>query len=481
MRGLSRPPGPLKAAIFVVLGLGLGFAGACRPAGDRDEAAKEERVVASPPNILLIFTDDAGYADFGFQGSKTHATPSIDELAASGILCTQAYVTASVCSPSRAGLLTGRYQQRFGHEYNLPGMKDSAVPPERRGLPLSEKTMADYLRAEGYRTGLIGKWHLGTEAHFHPLERGFDEFFGMLKGSGPYTAGKARGILDGREDVDPKTLPYLTDAFAARAEDFIRRHRDLPFFLYLSLTAPHGPLQARPDHLEALRPNFETAARAKNAAMTRSIDEAVARIRRALEETEQLENTLIVFTNDNGGAMPYNASLNEPLRGTKGTCLEGGNRVPMVISWPAGLASGKRESRPISTLDLLPTFLAAAGAEPPEPLDGVNVLPHLGGATKAPPHSVLFWKLNWGAAIRKGDWKLVRTPAEEYWLFDLAQDPGEVRDLAAENPGLRDELRRELEAWEAELPKPIWKSAPRWRAHSLERYDQEKVDGWRRR
>lgn len=443
---------------------------ATHPAGEEPEA----------PNILLVFTDDAGWADFGFQGSRDHETPHIDGIAARGIRFTQGYVTASVCSPSRAGLLTGRYQQRYGHEYNLPGKPDPEVSAQMRGLPLTERTMADHLKAAGYRTGLIGKWHLGLEDRFHPLERGFDEFFGLRGGASPYFAGKATKVEDGRDPVPAESLPYLTDAFADRAVDFVRRQDGRPFFLFLSLTAPHGPLHARADHLEAVRSRFDTAARAKNVAMTRSIDEAVGRLVATLRDEGLLENTLLVFTNDNGGAMPYNASLNDPLRGTKGTCLEGGNRVPFVLSWPARLGGGVVEDRPVSTLDLLPTFVAAAGGALPDDLDGVDLLPYLDGERSDRPHETLYWKLNWGAAIRHGDLKLVRTPAGEEWLFDLAVDPGEREDLSDRFPERVEDLRDRLAAWEAELPEPVWVSAPRWRAHSLERYDQRKVEGWKR-
>lgn len=438
---------------------------------------------AAEPNIVLIFTDDAGFADFGFQGSETHRTPHIDSIARAGVRFSQAYVTASVCSPSRAGLLTGRYQQRFGHEYNLPGMDDPAVPSSLRGLPLGEVTIAELLGRAGYVTGLVGKWHLGRHARFHPERRGFDEFFGMIRGGSPYLPGTATAIFDGLQAVDADRLPYLTDAFGDRAADFIERNASHPFFLFLSFNAPHTPLEAPAEALASARSAFDTAERATNATMTASIDANVGKVLDALERHGLRDNTLVIFTNDNGGAMPYNASLNDPLRGTKGTVLEGGNRVPFAMRWPGGLPAGVVYELPISTLDVLPTAIAVASGSLPadREYDGVDLLPYLRGERSTRPHETLYWKLNWGAAVRQGDWKLVRTPADELWLFDLAADPGERNDLAARRPELVVELRALLEAWEATLPAPLWVSESRWRAHSLLRYDQEVVEGYKRR
>lgn len=434
------------------------------------------------PNIIIFFTDDAGYADFGFQGNQDFSTPNIDRLSKGGVHFTNAYVTASVCSPSRAGMLTGRYQQRFGHEYNLPGMPDPKIGAEKRGLPLSEVLLSDLLKRAGYATGLIGKWHLGRHENFHPTKRGFDEFFGMVEGGSSYKPGSAKRVHSNFKKVDYTRLPYLTDAFGDEAAAFVQRHKDQPFFLYLSFNAPHTPMQARPDYLAHFRKKFKTEKRAINAAMTKSIDENVGKVLMKLEEHRLLENTLIFFTNDNGGAMPYNASLNAPLRGTKGTCLEGGNRVPFIVHWPAQLPGNLVYDKPISTLDILPTTLAAAGQDLPQDrsYDGVDLLPYLKGDKDKAPHDLLFWKLNWGAAVRFKNFKLVRTPADEYWLFDLASDISETRNIIRERADVAAELRAQLEKWEATLPEPGWVSHPRWREHSLQRYDQETVDSYRR-
>jgi arylsulfatase A-like enzyme len=434
-------------------------------------------------NVIILFSDDAGYADFGFQGNGQFTTPHLDAIASSGVRFTNAYVTASVCSPSRAGLLTGRYQQRFGHEYNLPGMEDPNVTEEMRGLPLSEVTVADLMKQAGYVTGIIGKWHLGEYTHFHPERRGFDEFFGMLGGSSRYLPGTARRITSNFKDVDNASLPYLTDAFGDEAVAFIERHRQDPFFLYVSFNAPHTPLEARRDYMDEARAVFETESRALNAAMTRSLDENVGKIISALERYRLTDNTIVIFTNDNGGAMPYNASLNDPLRGTKGTLLEGGIRVPFVMQWPASLPKGRTYVSPISTLDILPTAVRAAGGRLPNDrrIDGVDLIPYLTGEREGAPHDVLFWKTNWSAAVRRGHWKLVRTPAGEHWLFNLRDDIGETTDLYERRPEVAEALRRELGRWEATLPPPIWTSEPRWREHSLIRYDQKAVDTFKRR
>lgn len=434
----------------------------------------------SPPNLIILFSDDAGYADFGFHGSDLIRTPALDRLAQSGARFTSGYVTASVCSPSRAGMMTGRYQQRFGHELNLPGKPDPSVPDSARGLPLTERTIADWLSDAGYVTGLVGKWHLGLEDHFHPTRRGFDEFFGMRKGSGPYYAGSNRTIENGMVAVAADSLGYLTDEFGDRAIDFIDRHREAPFFLFVSFTTPHTPMHAREDLLPEELPRFETEVRARYAAMMRSLDDNVQRIMDALDAQDLRKNTLVFFANDNGGAMPFNGSLNAPLRGAKGTALEGGNRVPFMMSWPGHIPAGTVIDDPVITLDVLPTFLAAAGVTMPSDrtFDGVDLMPTMTGMRSEAPHDTLFWKMQWGAAVRAGDWKLVRTPSAEHWLFNLANDIAESHDLADRHPDITATLRRSLEAWESTHPEPIWLIDDSWHARTLERYDQEVVDGF---
>ena len=435
----------------------LGLAGS-RPPG-------QER----PPNIVVIVADDMGYADLGIQGSTDIPTPNIDALAAAGIRFTDAYVSGPYCSPTRAGLMTGRYPERFGHEFNFgvqPGL----------GLPLDQPTLADRLRAAGYRTALFGKWHLGADSAHHPLSRGFDEFFGFLGGAHSYfeTAATApTAIYEGRTPVSVHA--YLTDTLAARAEDFIHREHARPFFLYLAFNAVHTPMHATDRYLARFAQVSDTMRRAY-AAMLSAMDDGVGRTLEALR-SEQLErNTLVFFFSDNGGpTMPgttINGSSNAPLRGSKRQTWEGGIRVPFIVSWKGHLAEGKLDRRPIIQLDVLPTALAAAGAKlPPDwPLDGVNLLPYLSGAEAGPPHQVLYWRLGDNLAIRQGDWKLVKTSEGPLraadpdssktlvgaQLFNLHDDIGEQHDLAASHPDRLRALAAEWLEWNRQLAPPRW-------------------------
>ncbi|MEM9407758.1 MAG: sulfatase-like hydrolase/transferase, partial [Acidobacteriota bacterium] len=331
------------------------------------------------PNIVFVLADDLGYGDVGAYGGTTIQTPEIDALTQSGVRFTQGYVTHPVCSPSRAGLMTGRYQQRHGWEFNPAGRDRGA------GLSLEERTLGDVLRDAGYRTGLVGKWHLGQQPNHRPTQRGFDEYFGILEGGsifidsrkpgvesaslrggrGPTerhnTVWRARRGTDGRTveeavDVDE----YLTDVFTDEALRFIGASDEQPFFLFLSHTTPHTPLQATVEYLEPYR-HIEDPAKRVYAAMVASLDASVGRLREALEKSGQLEDTLFVFASDNGCAgYIFGACSNAPLRGFKRYHHEGGVRVPFVVSWPARLAAGQVVDTPVSTLDLFATFAAAA-------------------------------------------------------------------------------------------------------------------------
>ena len=435
------------------------------------------------PNIVLIVADDLGYADLGFQGVKDIPTPALDALAASGIRFTNGYVTGTWCSPSRAALMTGRYQQRFGdngHE-STPGY----------GLDLEETTLADRLRTAGYTTGLVGKWHLGEDPKFHPMQRGFDEFFGFLRGGhnffpdvpiiifpdrngigedlGQTPEGRAtldHQILRGKELVPEET--YLTDAFAREAVSFIRRHEAKPFFLYLSFNAVHTPMQATDDRLEKFASVNHPVRKVYNA-MTLAVDEAVSDVLTQLSRSGLEEDTLIFFISDNGGPTlhryAYNASNNSPLRGSKGTTLEAGIRVPFVISWPGQIASGEKYNEPVIQMDIFPTVLAAAGidAESKKRLDGVNLLPYLHGETSTSPHEALFWRSLGQMAIRRGNWKLVSyvakmdegellrsDPRDEmtpFRLYDLKRDIGESQDLSKQEPQVAAELLSLWNQW----------------------------------
>jgi len=449
------------------LAAGLALVGALRLTGDAQ---------SKPANIVLIVTDDMGYADIGLHGSRDIPTPNIDALMKSGTRFTDAYVTGPYCSPTRAGLMTGRYPQRFGHEFNVgPGPKMAEF-----GLPLTEKTLADRLKAAGYKTALFGKWHLGSAEQFHPQSRGFDEFFGFLGGQHSYqdVGPENDRLLEGRKPV--ASVTYLTDELGDRAVDFIRRNRTSPFFLYLAFNAVHTPMEAPQKYL-ARFPKIENPQRRAYAAMLSAMDDAIGRTIEAIRAAGLDENTLVVFFNDNGGptmaGTTINASSNAPLRGSKRQTWEGGIRVPFAMRWTGRIPQGRIEHRPIIQLDVLPTVLAAAGleraaGESPNaaPLDGVNLLPFVTGSSLARPHEVLYWRLGDHMAIRQGDWKLVKTQdgalregtfdtiesLADAQLFNLANDISESKNLAATEPAKVRELAEAWLLWNKQLAKPGW-------------------------
>jgi arylsulfatase A-like enzyme len=399
------------------------------------------------PNVVVIVSDDAGYDDFSMHGG--FPTPRIDSIAAEGIRFTDGYVSGCVCSPTRAGLMTGRYQQRFGHETNFP-----PVVSDRNGLPLQERTFADRMRAGGYRTVAIGKWHLGYTHAFHPLSRGFDAFYGFLQGSRSYLPlrepDRMNALMRDREPV-PETFAYMTDELAREAASQIESNRDRPFFMYVAFNAVHAPNQALPADLERAR--AVSPRRVEVAAMTLALDRAVGTILDALAANGLADDTLVVFVNDNGGPPGHD---NGGLQGRKGTMWEGGIRVPFLVRWPARLPGGKVVSEPVIALDILPTALAAAGIEPAgAAFDGVDLLPFLTGATATPPHDELHWRQGDRWAVRSGSLKLVKAAAGEPALFDLASDRGETQDLAASRPADAARLRGLHEAWSAAMARPI--------------------------
>jgi len=451
---ISVPPRKLHACVAVTIAVfSLSFICKTRDARAADRAADKR------PNVVVIVADDLGYADLGFQGSKDLLTPNLDRLASGGVRCTNAYVSCPVCSPTRAGLLTGRYQQRFGHEFN-PG------PPSQSaadfGLPLTEVTLADRLKAAGYATGMVGKWHLGYEPKFAPQQRGFQEFFGFLAGAHSYSewTKDARGaILRGEEPTDEKM--YLTDAFGREAGGFIASHRAEPFFLYLPFNAVHLPAEATQKYLERFA-SIKNPKRRTYAAMLSAMDDAVGEVLNALDSAKVTENTIVFFLSDNGGP-PANGSLNTPLRGAKSMVYEGGIRVPMVVRWPGHIPANSVCDQPIISLDIFPTALAAAGVDAAalvqkgkQPLDGVNILPLLEGRSKEPPHAALYWRFGQAHAIRKGNLKLLKTPTSGVELYDLSSDVAEANDLAAAQPEQVAKLQKDYDAWNAELAKPRW-------------------------
>ncbi len=432
------------------------------------------------PNIVLFFADDAGYADFGFHGSKEIKTPNLDKLAAAGVRFTQGYVSDPTCGPSRAGIMTGRYQQRFGfEENNVPGFmsKVSAADGDEMGLPLSERTMADYLKSLGYRTGFFGKWHLGGADRFHPTKRGFDEFYGFRGGARSYWAypdepdahlnKMERGFGNFAEHEG-----YLTDVLGEETARFIESNKDEPFFAFVSFNAPHTPMHATEEDL-AQFPEL-TGNRKILAAMSLAMDRACGIVLDKLAKLGLYDNTIVVFTNDNGGPSDRNASINDPLSGTKSNHLEGGIRVPFLVSWPSKLQKSSVYEFPVSTLDLLPTFYAAAGGESEalKEIDGVDLLPYLQGENTERPHRILFWKKENRGVVRDGDWKFIRFPDRPAELYYLPDDIAEQANLAAKYPERFKKMYKTLFEWELTLERPRWLLKREYEKLDIHRMDQ---------
>ncbi|MDO8682576.1 MAG: sulfatase [Armatimonadota bacterium] len=408
------------------------------------------------PNIGVIVADDLGYGELGCYGHKEIPTPNIDSIAKNGVKFTNGYVSCPVCSPTRAGLITGRYQQRFGHEQN-PGPPPNHDP--RFGLPRSETTIADRLKSAGYTTGCVGKWHLGFDAGLLPMDRGFDEFFGHLAGGHPYLPTKIpprQGpIMRGNFAVEEKE--YLTDAFGREASAFIDKHHDKPFFLYLAFNAVHAPLQSTDKYLERF-PKIENVKRRKFAAMLSAMDDAVGKTLDALRRNNIEENTLVFFIGDNGGPTGATTCGNGPLKGVKGQLDEGGIRVPFLMQYKGHAPAGKTYDKPVIALDITPTSLALAGGKSSDArFDGVNLMPYLTGKSKGVPHETLYWRFSPQWAIRKGDWKLLNmSGGKDVQLYNLAIDIGEQTDLAAQKPDKVKELQADYDKWNSTLATPLW-------------------------
>ncbi|RMF97809.1 MAG: hypothetical protein D6741_09850 [Planctomycetota bacterium] len=434
--------------------------------------AGETQPKVNRPNVVVIVVDDIGYAEFGFQGATDYRTPYSDRLAAEGVRFTQGYVTAPYCSPSRAGLMTGRYQTRFGHELNPVG--EGNLVPEA-GLPLEERTLADYLGAAGYATACIGKWHLGGVPAYHPQKRGFDVFFGFLHEGHYYVPDDVASIVNHFRPVEPpyndhnpllrgttvvERFEYLTEAFSREACAFIRQHADRPFFLYLAYNACHSPMQATPDWIEKYA-DVEDPHRRVFAAMMGSLDAGIGDVMRTLAESGLDERTLVVLLSDNGGPTKELTSRNDPLRGGKGQLWEGGIRIPFVVRWKGALPEGTVYTQPVISTDIVPTALAAAGIDTPDDraFDGVDLLPYLRGRAEGRPHETLYWRYGENIALRHRDWKLVRqrewgkgTP--RFQLFDLAADIGETNDLSESRPEVVEHLKTILDDLDAQMVPP---------------------------
>jgi arylsulfatase A-like enzyme len=460
------------------------------------------------PNIILIVVDDLGKAEVSAYGHSPVATPHIDQLAAQGVRFADGYVSSPVCSPSRAGLLTGRHQARFGYEtqpmeyypnnllvYWL-GKKvmntDNwvlRVPPRfpaesqwaRQGLPLEEINLAELLQARGYRTACIGKWHLGYGKEYLPLRRGFDEHYGFYGAFSLYTAnrrspevvahvprlfssrhqwregrkGTGAIVRDGRRLRETR---YLTFALRDEAMRFMENHRDGPFFLYLSFSAPHEPFQAPLSHYERFAHVAEEGKRVYYA-MIQALDEAVGAVHERVKTLGLEDNTLIFFISDNGGASYTGLSDNAPYKGGKLTMFEGGVNVPFLLKWQGVLPAGSIYPFPVSALDILPTVAAAADCSLPDDrtYDGVDLAPFLRGQKKGAPHDALFWRADHIQAMRAGDWKFVRS-LRDHWaeLYHIGEDRYERYDLREANTEVLRQLIEAYDAWQDHLRAPRW-------------------------
>jgi arylsulfatase A-like enzyme len=430
----------LRSSVVAASGIYLG-------GGIFSVAAKQNNL--SRPNIVLIVSDDQGYADSScYEHPKEVDTPNIDSLADEGVRFTSGYASGYVCAPTRAGLMTGRYQQRFGFY---------TAPDSRIGMPLKEITVADLLKKEGYATACFGKWHLGIEPEYHPMKRGFDEFYGFL-GHGGHDYFKL-GITDEYTSIYRNEKPindtgYLTNNLAHEAVSFIERNKDRPFFLYLPFNAVHWPLQALQKHIERFNtgdPNWDIYL-----AMLVCMDEAIGQVLDAINKTGADENTLIIFFSDNGGARK-NLANNGALRDYKHSVYEGGIRVPFIVRWPQMLPKGKVCDEPVISLDVMPTICAAVGVKLPDDrvYDGRNMLPVLRRESKEPLHEALFWydgSDQW--AVRAGKWKLLSQKGS-LELYDLKTDMSEKNDLSKENPQIVRRLQQTYTAWKNQMAPQI--------------------------
>ncbi len=420
---------------------------------------------ADRPNILLIVSDDHGYADVGFQGCQDIPTPHLDQLASEGVHCTNGYVSHPFCSPTRAGLMTGRYQHRFGHQNNPFYDPDDHT----EGLPTSEKLLPEFLRNAGYKTGWIGKWHLGAAPEFHPENRGFAETFGFIGGGHKYIHWEVNEKVEynvpiRRNGKAEDATEHLTTLFGREAAGFVARHKAEPWFLYLAFNAPHQPHEPTPERLARFAP-IENPVRRGYAAQVSLMDDAIGEALDAVKATGQENDTLVFFFSDNGGPVSKNGSHNDPLRGEKGDVFEGGVRVPFVVKWPAMLAAGDKYELPVSSLDVFATALDVAGAEMPadRKYDTVSLIPYLSGTKKESPHDALYWRRTASLAVRLGDMKLVKPGPGESMLYDLQSDIGEKNDLLSTRQDDATGMNAALEAWDSEMVPPAFAglNAPR--------------------
>ncbi len=462
----------MRTTILSLIALATTFC----PRAQSDTSATLSGPILAKPNFILIVADDLGFADLGFNGSTQIKTPHIDQLAHTGVTFAEGYVSSPVCSRSRAGFLTGINQVGFGHDNNIGGSQ-LGFDPQFLGLPLSQQTIADHLNPLGYTSGLIGKWHLGDAPQFHPLKRGFDEFWGYTGGGHDYFT----SLPDGKgykspiecNYKTPERITYITDDVGDESVSFIERHTKKPFFLFTSFNAPHTPMQATEEDL-AIYSHIKDTKRRTYAAMVHRLDINIGKIIEAVNQQGISENTLIVFISDNGGPVNSNASLNAPYNGQKGILLEGGIHVPFVMNWPMTLPAGMTYPNPVSSLDIVPTFLEMAGGVGQDhEFDGVNLIPYVLDGNSATPHSNLKWRFTISAAIREGDWKLVRLPDRLPQLYHLPSDTSEQTNVALKNLKKTERLLKKLGDWDVGLPHPLFLEGAVWKRNQLNLYDRK--------
>ena len=405
---------------------------------------------ARKPNVIFILSDDMGYADIGSYGAKDIRTPHLDRLARDGVRLTDAYSNGPVCTPTRAAFVTGRYQQRVSKAMEW------AVLPEQRDdtLPLTETTIARMLKDDGYATALFGKWHLGYPLENGPLAHGFDEYFGIIGGNADmYSHENINGenvLYEG--SARTKSPGYLTEQLSNRAAEFIQRQKDRPFFLYLAYNAVHWPFQASGSTVRS-RQTWYDGTRQEYARMLEAMDQGIGTVLAKLDQLGLAKDTLVIFTNDNGGER---LSSNEPFFHHKATLWEGGIRVPGILRWPGHLPASNVSAQVAITMDFSATILAATSTKPARALDGINLLPILSG--RAPQQErTLFWRIvtrpdRQMKAVRQGNWKYVRD-GEIDMLFDLKADPGERHDLSYQQPSRVRSMQRALDEWERQFPR----------------------------
>lgn len=444
-------------------------------------AAVAQPRLPTPPNMIVILADDLGYGDLGCTGSRQIKTPSIDRLAKEGVFCSRAYVTAPMCSPSRMGLLTGRFPKRYGITTN-PNIQMDYLPESHYGLPQTEKLIPEYLAPYGYRSAVFGKWHLGHTKGYTPPERGFTHWWGFLGGSRHYFPVKkeAEGLNPSMivsNFTDKTDITYLTDDITDRAVEFLREagKDKKPFFMFVSYNAPHWPNEAKPEDITKFR-NVQNGERRVYCAMVYAMDRGIGRILDALKADGLEKDTIVVFLSDNGGA-PEASSCNAPFRGAKRQHFEGGVRVPFIIRYPADkrLIPGSVCRQPVSSVDLLPALLKANGRHIPRKLDGMDILELVGNKGASVPRT-FFWCTDYTSAVLAGDMKYLLVPDRAPQFYNVADDPQEQRDLYFSRHQDADSLAKKLGTYLTTTPACRFPDSISWSAKLMREYDKTEPD-----